>query len=86
MMATMTIKKPRTMPDLADYMTPNEAAAKLGFHVNSIHRMAREGKLDYLKVGKRAILISRKSVELYLKETDGMDKRDPRRSASKKGA
>lgn len=72
----------RRMPDLADYMTPKEAALKLGFHVNSISRMAREGKLEFIRVGQRAILVSRKSVEKYLQATQGMDKRDPRRDTT----
>jgi len=68
-----------TMPDLADYMTPHEAAEKAELHVNSIHRLAREGKIDFIRIGKKAILVSKKSVERYLKETEGLDKRDPTR-------
>ncbi|MEN9564222.1 MAG: hypothetical protein RIR73_2466, partial [Chloroflexota bacterium] len=34
--------KPRTgMPDLADYMSTDEAAKTLGFHVQSIRNMIR---------------------------------------------
>jgi excisionase family DNA binding protein len=66
------------MPDLADYMTTEEAARKLGFHVKSIRNMLASGKLEGIKVGT-AWLVSRKSVEKYLKETAGMSKNDPRR-------
>jgi excisionase family DNA binding protein len=69
------------MPDLADYMTTEEASKKLGFHVKSVARMAREGKLEFIRIGK-SILVSRKSIEAYLKATDGMDKRDPRRNVN----
>ncbi len=66
------------MPDLADYMTTEEAAKKLGFHIDHIRRMLRLGDLEGLKVGP-TWLVSRASVTQYLKDTEGMDKRDPRR-------
>ncbi len=66
------------MPDLADFITTEEAAKKLGFHIESIRRMLRNKELDGLKMG-HGWLVSRKSVDKYLKETDGMNKRDPRR-------
>jgi len=66
------------MPDIADYMTTQEAAKKLGFHIAHIRRMLREEDLEGLKVGQ-TWLVSKKSVEKYLKDTAGMDKRDPRR-------
>jgi len=67
-----------TMPDLADYMTTEDAAKKLDFHIDHIRRMLRGGDLEGLKLG-REWLVSKKSVEKYLKDTEGMDKRDPRR-------
>lgn len=70
--------KTRRMPDIADYMTTEEAAEKLGFHVISIRRLVRDGKLKGVKVGP-TWLVSRKSVDEYLKSTDGMSKTDPRR-------
>lgn len=66
------------MPDLKDYMTTEEAATRLGYHLESIRRMLRDGELKGIKVG-RTWLVLRKSVEEYLKQTDGMDKYDPRR-------
>lgn len=68
----------RRMPDLADYMSTDEAAQKLGFHVAHIRRMLREKDLEGLKVGI-TWLVSRKSLEQYLKETEGLSKFDPRR-------
>jgi excisionase family DNA binding protein len=66
------------MPDLADYMTTEEAAKKLGFHIDHIRRMLRLGDLEGLKIGP-TWLVARKSVAQYIKATEGMDKRDPRR-------
>ena len=70
------------MPDLAEYMTTQEAAEKLGFHVKSIPKMLRDNILKGERFG-RAWLVSRKSVEEYLKKTKGMTKRDPRRKGEK---
>jgi len=38
-----------TMPDLADYMTIQDAAKKLGYHVESVRRMLRDKGLDGVK-------------------------------------
>ena len=66
------------MPDLADYMSTEEAARKLGFHIDHVRRLLREGDLEGVKVGI-TWLVSRKSVDAYLKETEGLGKFDPRR-------
>lgn len=66
------------MPDLADYMTTEEAAQALAFHVEHIRRMRRQGKLTGKKVGAMWF-ISKQSVEEYKRETQGMEKFDPRR-------
>ena len=66
------------MPDLADYMTTEEAAKRLGYHLESIRRMLRDKELDGVKLG-REWLVSRKSVEKYLKDNAGLGKFDPRR-------
>jgi excisionase family DNA binding protein len=77
---TATHSKPRSMPDIAEYMTVKQAADKLGFHVITVRQLVRDGKLEGTKLpGSREWLILRKSVEKYLKETDGMSKNDPRR-------
>ena len=66
-----------TMPDLAEFMTTQEAAEKLGFHVKSIPKMVRDDVLKGVRFG-RAWLVSRESVEEYLKKTKDMGKRDLR--------
>jgi len=71
-----------TMPDLNEFMTTQEAALKLGFHVRSIPKMLRDKILDGERFG-RDWLVSRKSVQEYLEKTKGMSKRDPRRKVKK---
>lgn len=72
----------KIMPDLAEFMTTQEAAEKLGFHVKTIPSMMRDKELDGIRFG-RAWLVSRKSVNEYLKKTKGMSKNDPRRKLAK---
>ncbi len=69
-----------TMPDLTEFMTTQEAADKLGFHVKRIPTMVRNQTLQGVRFG-RAWLVSKKSVDEYLKKTNGMSKNDPRRKA-----
>ena len=71
-----------TIPDLAEFMTTQEAAEKLGFHVKTIPMMVRNKTLEGVRFG-RAWLVSRKSVAEYLKKTEGMSKNDPRRKVEK---
>lgn len=66
------------MPDLADYMTVQEAAEKLGFHVDHVRRMRRQGVLEAFKVGA-TWLISKESVKQYQQSTAGTEKHDPSR-------
>jgi len=68
----------KVMPDLEDYLTTEDAAKKLGFHVKSIRYMVYNGTLEGLKVG-RSLLVSKKSIKEYLEKTSGMSKNDPRR-------
>lgn len=70
---------PNTMPELAEFMTTQEAAKKLGFTIASIRQMVFKKKLESIRFG-RAILIPKKAVEEYLEKTKGMSKNDPRRS------
>ena len=70
----------KAMPDLAEFMTTKEAAKILGFHVKRIPTMVKNNTLDGVRFG-RAWLISKKSVDDYLKKTNGMSKNDPRRKA-----
>ena len=69
---------PATMPDLADYMTTQEAANKLGYHVEHVRRMLREGDLKGLKVGNMWF-VHKPSVDRYIQANAGLDKYDPRR-------
>ena len=71
------------MPDLEEFMTTKEAAKKLGFHVKTIPGMMKDQELAGIRFGK-AWLVSRKSVDEYLKKTKGMSKNDPRRKTLKK--
>ncbi|MFZ5884613.1 MAG: helix-turn-helix domain-containing protein [Chloroflexota bacterium] len=73
---THSPKKP-AMPDLEEFMTTREAAEKLGFHVKSIPKMVRDNILEGVRFG-RSWLVSRKSVEEYLKKTKALGKRDLR--------
>jgi excisionase family DNA binding protein len=66
-----------TMPDLTEFMTTQEAAEKLSFHVKSIPMMVRNKTLEGTRFG-RAWLVSRKSVDEYLKKTKAIGKRDLR--------
>ena len=70
------------MPDLAEFMTTEEAAERLSFHVKSVQNMVKNRTLQAVRFGK-VWLVSRKSVQDYLKKTDGMSKNDPRRKSSK---
>lgn len=67
------------MPDIADFMTTEEAAEFMGFHQVSVRRLLREKQIEGLKWGKEW-LISRKSVKDYLTRYAGYSKFDPRRS------
>lgn len=66
------------MPDLAEFMTTQEAAKILGFNARSIPYMIKTKTLEGVKFG-RAWLVSKKSVKEYMKKTEGMSKNDPRR-------
>ena len=67
------------MPDLAEFMTTEEAAEKLGFTVVSVRNLIYKKKLESIRFG-RSILIPKKAVEEYLVKTKGMSKNDPRRN------
>ena len=82
-MTLLPRKQNRTMPDLSEFMTTQEAAEKLGFHVKRIPTMVRNKTLDGVRFG-HAWLVSRKSVDSYLQKTEGMSKNDPRRKKNEK--
>ncbi len=75
-----TFGKTRTnMPDLADYISTEDAAKLLNLHVVTIRNMIRTNKLEGVKIGGKTWLVSKKSVEKYRNETADMSKNDPRR-------
>ena len=78
------ITKPneKEMPDLSEFLTTREAAKKLGFNMRSIPSMMKDKELDGIRLG-RMWLVSKKSVDDYLKKTKGMSKNDPRRKQRK---
>jgi excisionase family DNA binding protein len=69
----------KTMPDLAEFITTEEAAKKLKLHIVTVRNMIRSQKLEGVKIGGKTWLVSKKSVEDYRVETEDMSKNDPRR-------
>lgn len=67
------------MPDLAEFMTTEDAAKILNLHVVTIRNMIRTKKLEGVKISGKTWLVSKKSVEKYRRETLEMSKNDPRR-------
>ena len=55
------------MPDLSDFVTTEEAARMLKFHVEHVRRLLREGDLQGAKMGT-AWLVLKKSVEEYIRD------------------
>ena len=62
------------MPDLAEFMTTEEAAKKLGFTVASVRQMVFKKKLESTRFG-RALLIPKKAVADYLEKASWWKKR-----------
>ncbi len=67
------------MPDLQEFITTQEAAKMLDYHVEHVRKMLREGGLRGAKIG-HTWLVFKKSVEKYRKDTAGLNKFDPRRA------
>ena len=67
------------MPDLNDFISTEEAAEKLKYHVEHVRRMMREGSIEGLKIG-RTWLVRREALDSYMKRTAKMAKHDPRRN------
>ena len=71
-------KPNRTMPDLDEFWTTEEAAKVLDFTVASVRQLVYKKKLESIRFG-RSLLIPKKAVKNYLEKTRGMSKNDPRR-------
>lgn len=67
-----------TMPDLTGYVTTEEAANTLGYHVNHVRRMIKNGTLESKRVGHMLFVLSA-SVTEYQKQFKGVNKHDWRK-------
>jgi len=67
------------MPDLNEFISTEEAAEKLKYHVEHVRRMKREGSIEGIKIG-RTWLVKREALDSYMKRTAKMAKHDPRRN------
>ena len=67
------------MPDLNDFISTEEAAVKLKYHVEHVRHMMREGSIEGEKIG-RTWLVKRDALDSYMKRTARMAKHDPRRN------
>jgi excisionase family DNA binding protein len=67
------------MPDLNEFISTEEAAEKLKYHVEHVRCMMREGSIEGLKIG-RTWLVKREALDSYVKRTAQMAKHDPRRN------
>jgi excisionase family DNA binding protein len=81
-MNTVLNRKLEQMPDLAEFITTDKAAKMLGYNVQSVRRMIRNGTLKSEKFG-RVILVPVESLKSYLGQTREMSKNDPRRGQIK---
>jgi len=73
----------KTMPDLKDYFTTQEAADVLGFTIQGVGKLIRNKKLSAIRVGKM-YLVSKVSVKEYQQITSGINKNDPTRGKEDK--
>lgn len=73
----------KTMPDLEDFYTTEQAANQLGFTLQGVSKLIRQKKLEAVRVGKM-YLVSKKSVKEYKQITKGISKNDPHRGKKPK--
>jgi excisionase family DNA binding protein len=68
------------MPDLADYVTTQEAERLSGYKLRWIRQLAQEGKLEAIKVG-RTWLVNKDNLQAYVREMRelGTGKHNPSR-------
>jgi excisionase family DNA binding protein len=67
------------MPDISEYLTVEETAEALGYHVESVRRLLRGGKLKDAEKKAGVWLIPRDTVKEYREAVAGLSKHDPRR-------
>jgi len=67
------------LPDLNEFVSTEEAAERLKYHVEHVRKMMREGSIAGLKIG-RTWLVKREALDSYMKRTAKMAKHDPRRN------
>jgi excisionase family DNA binding protein len=67
------------MPDLNEFISTEEAAEKLKYHIEHVHCMMREGSIEGVKIG-RTWLVKRTALDGFMKCTSKMAKHDPRRN------
>ena len=67
------------IPDLNEFISTEEAAEKLNYHVEHVRRMMREGSIEGVKIG-RTWLVRRTALDRFMKRTAKMAKHDPSRN------
>ncbi len=73
----------KTMPDLNEFMTTQNAAETLGFTLQGVSKLIRQEKLIAIRFGK-VYLVSKVSVKTYQERTKGKSKNDPHRGKKPK--
>ena len=73
----------KTMPDLAEFYTTQEAADTLGFTLQGVSKLIRQKRLNAIRFGKM-YLVSKESVKAYQETTKGKSKNDPHRGKKAK--
>jgi excisionase family DNA binding protein len=69
----------RVIPDLNKFISTEEAAEKLKYHVEHVRRMMREGSIEGVKI-RRTWLVRRVALDGYMKHKANMAKHDPPRN------
>jgi excisionase family DNA binding protein len=70
------------MPDLNEFISTEEAAEKLKYHIEHVRRMMQEGSIKDVKIG-RTWLVRRIALDGYMNRTASMAKHDPRRTSDR---
>ena len=52
---------------MTDYMRVKEVAAQLSVSEQTVRKLLRAGELQSIRIGKRAVRITRESVDAYLR-------------------